>query len=161
MQDLKSLQESIREDDPTCGYAAARIEALEAEVRSLRQRVETAERERDDWRRLWEPTLELSDYWDRRTEQLKGDLAATQTTIQNLQSALIAAGHDPDCPVVHGASAECVPGRCASYHGRVEADRHPDAVEHERDKYRAKYELAMVLIRDLAMHAGELEQAFE
>ena len=38
----------IREDDPTCGYAAARIEALEAEVRSLHERLEAAERERDE-----------------------------------------------------------------------------------------------------------------
>jgi|GEM_PF-4879450 len=38
----------IRSDDPTCGYAAARIVALEAEVRTLRERAEAAERERDD-----------------------------------------------------------------------------------------------------------------
>jgi len=36
-------------------------------------------------------------------------------TIRNLQSALVAAGHDADCPVVHDGSMDCVPGTCPAY----------------------------------------------
>jgi hypothetical protein len=35
---------------------------------------------------------------------------ATRTEIENLRSALIAEGHAPDCPVIHNASVDCVPG---------------------------------------------------
>ena len=45
---------------------------------------------------------------------------AAETEIANLQSALIAAGHDVDCPVVWGASADCVPGSaCMDYQAEV------------------------------------------
>lgn len=56
-----------------------------------------------------------------------------ETDIANLQSALIAAGHTGDCPVVHAASVDCVPGgECVDWRSRAEK------AEAERDTWQAK-----------------------
>lgn len=54
--------------------------------------------------------------------------------INYLQSALIAAGHEPDCPIVHAAGVDCVSiGGCVDY--------------------RAKYEDVETLVKELELQA--------
>jgi hypothetical protein len=56
-----------------------------------------------------------------RNQELGIELDCANTTILNLQSALVAAGHEPDCPVVHGASPDCVViGECVDYRAKAQ-----------------------------------------
>lgn len=43
-------------------------------------------------------------------EQVEGRLECLEVMVKNLQYALMADGHDEDCPVVHGASMDCAGG---------------------------------------------------
>lgn len=55
--------------------------------------------------------------------------APAEGDVQNLRSALIAEGHTADCPVVHGASVDCVPrGGCDA---RTTRESYPHLFEHE------------------------------
>lgn len=71
------------------------------------------------------------------------ELEVDQTTIHNLQSALVAAGHVEGCPVVHAASVDCVPGGgCRDYRREAEGPRrvllHIQAVEREYGRHAVK-----------------------
>jgi len=83
----------------------------------------------DDWtQQRFEQQQELLTDLADALEREQAEVERLRVDKQNLQSALIYAGHEDDCPVVHAASMDCVPiGNCADYRERAnQAER--DAV---------------------------------
>lgn len=82
-----------------------------------------------------------------RLRAAEAEVAALRVDKANLISALIAAGHDEDCPVVHGASMDCAGGvPCAGLRRAVSpevvAERLPEALE-RRGIARAAFDCLM------------------